>query len=182
MTNMTEDILKIEEEKLDELLAVNFITPKNCEFYETAGGFAALKLKGEDYGHVNIIRTFPFSSPFEYLSVRKIDGKNEELGIIENLDIFDEKTVELIKKQLEIRYFMPQILKIYSIKEEYGHTYWSVLTDKGECKFSSSSGSSGAVLQLGDRIIIKDSSENRFEIKDINALSPKEIKKLELYL
>lgn len=182
MINMTEDILKIEEEKLDELLKVNYLLPSNAEFYETKGGFAALRFKGEDFGRVNVIRAFPFTCPFEFLSIRKNEGKNEEIGIIEKLEVFDQATVKLIEKQLEIRYFMPEILKIYSIKEEYGHTYWSVLTDKGECRFSSSSGSSGAVLQLGDRIIIKDSSENRYEIKDVTTLSVKEMKKLELYL
>ena len=179
---MHEDILKIEEEKLDELLAVNFLTSDNAEFYETKGGFAGLRTNGEDYGHVNVIRTFPFSSPSEFLSIRKIDGKNEEIGIIENLNVFDDNTVKLIEKQLEIRYFMPKILKILNIKEEFGHTYWNVLTDKGECKFSSSSGSSGSVIHLDDRVIIKDSSENRYEIEDINKLSVKELKKLELYL
>ncbi len=182
MIKMTEDILKIEEEKLEELLAVKFLTVDNAEFYETKGGFVALKTKDEDFGHVNVIRTFPFSNPDEFISIRKIDGKNAEIGIIENLKDFDEKTVKLIEKQLEIRYFMPRILKINSIKEEFGHTYWSVLTDKGECKFSSSSGSSGSVIHLGDRVIIKDSSENRYEIEDINKLSAKEMKKLELYL
>ncbi len=179
---MTEDILKIEEEKLDDLLAVKYLTPDNATFYETSGGFVGLKIGEEDYGHINIIRTFPFSFPNEFLSIRKLDGKNEEIGIIEKLCLFEEDTVKLIDKQLQIRYFMPQILKINSIKEEYGHTYWSVITDKGECRFSSSSGSGGSVLQLGDRVIIKDSSENRYEIKDINSLSPKEMKKLELYL
>lgn len=179
---MTDDILKLEEEKLDELLTINYLTPENCVFKQTPGGFAALTYKGTDYGHVNIIRAFPFSSPNEFLSVRKIEGKNDEIGIIENLNVFDENTKVLINSQLEIRYFMPEILKIYSIKEEYGHTYWSVLTNKGKCKFTSSSGSSGAVFQIDERVIIKDSVENRYEIKNINALSPKELKKLELYL
>ena len=179
---MTDDILKIEEEKLNELLTVNYLTKSNCVFRKTDGCFAALTYKEKDYGHVNIIRTFPFSSPNEFLSVRNIDGKNEEIGIIENLNDFDKETKELINAQLEIRYFMPEIIKILSIKEEYGHTYWSVLTNKGKCKFTSSSGSSGSVIQLENRVIIKDSSENRYEIKDISKLSPKELKKLELYL
>ena len=68
------------------------------------------------------------------------------------------------------------------LKEEYGYTYWSVLTDKGKVKFTSASGSAGAVIQDGNRVIIKDSDENRFEIEDITALSSKEMKKLDLYL
>lgn len=176
------DILELENEKVERLLSINALTPDNADFSKTEGGFVALRHNSKDYPHVNIIRTFPFTAENEFLSVREVDGKQEEIGMIENMLDFDSKTVELINSQLEIRYFMPQILKIYSIKEEYGHTYWSVLTDKGKCKFTSSSGSAGAVIQTENRVIIKDSNENRFEIKNIEELSPKELKKIDLYL
>lgn len=179
---MNQDILKQENENLDELLSVKYLTPDNCSFRKTSGGFAALTVGEKDYGKINIIRTFPFTAPSEYLSIRKSDGKNEEIGIIEKLNNFDTDTVKLIETQLDLRYFMPQVTKIYSIKEEYGHAYWFVNTDKGKCKFSTSAGSGGSVLQLGDRIIITDSNENRYEIKDVNSLSQKELKSLELYL
>lgn len=179
---MEKDILELENEKVEAQLAINYLTPKNCEFYETKGGFVGLRHGDKDYGHVNIIRTFPFSALWEYLSVREIDGKQEEIGIIDNLKKFDNSVFELIAKQLEVRYFMPKISKILSIKEEYGHAYWTVLTDKGKCSFATAAGSSGAVTKNGDRVIIKDSDENRFEIEDVTKLTTKEFKKLDLYL
>ena len=182
MIKMEKDILQIENEKVESQLIINSLTPENCEFYETAGGFAAIKVGDKDYGHINIFRTFPFSSLWEFLSVREVEGKQEEIGIIEDLNIFDKPTFELIAKQLEIRYFMPEITKIISIKEEYGHAYWSVMTNKGKCSFATAAGSSGAVTKKGNRVIIKDSDENRFEIADITKLTTKEFKKLDLYL
>lgn len=179
---LKEDILKTEEEKIDKLLSMNYLTPDNCKFYKTAGGFAGLILDDKDYGHINVICTFPFTCPQEYISVREIDGKKNELGIIEKLSVFDADTQKLLNDQIHLRYFMPKISKILSIKEEYGHAYWTVITDKGKCKFTSSAGSGGSVTQLGNRVIIKDSSENRYEIEDISKLSTKEIKKLDLYL
>mgnify|MGYP003308729162 CR=1 FL=1 len=176
------DILKQESEEVEKLLAVNKLSPENAAFHQTKGGFITLTLSGEDKGMVNIICAFPFTAPEEYLSVRTADDKQEELGIIENINIFDSETVSLIKAQLEIRYFMPEILKVYSVKEEYGHTYWSVLTNKGKHKFTSPSGSSGSVIRKDNRVIIKDSDQNRYEIKDLTKLTPKEIKKLDLYL
>ncbi len=176
------DILKQEREEVDRLLAVNKLTPDNVAFSETTGGFLTLKYEGEEKGLVNVICTFPFTAPDEFLSVRTNDDKMTEIGIIENINEFDEKTVSLIKKQLEIRYFMPKILKVYSIKEEYGHAYWSVLTNKGKHKFTSPSGSSGSVIRKESRVIIKDSDQNRYEIPDLARLTPKEMKKLDLYL
>ena len=179
---MKKDILELENEKVEAQLNINYLTPENCEFYETAGGFAAIKVGEKDFGHIDVLRTFPFSALWEFLSVREIDGKQEEIGIIEDLNIFDKSTFKLIKKQLEIRYFMPKITKIISIKEEYGHAYWKVLTDKGSAMFATAAGASGAVSKNGNRVIIKDSDENRFEIEDITKLTTKEFKKLDLYL
>lgn len=176
------DVLKQEIEEVERLLAVNKLTPENAAFSETAGGFLTLNYEGEDKGQINVICTFPFTAPDEYLSVRTADDKMTEIGIIENINEFDAATVAIIKKQLEIRYFMPEILKVFSVKEEYGHTYWSVLTNKGKHKFTSPSGSSGSVIRKENRVIIKDSDQNRYEIPDLTKLTAKEMKKLDLYL
>ena len=179
---MKENILKSEEEKVEQLLAMNILTPQNARFRETAGGFVAVTVNGKDHGHVNIIRTFPLSDADAFLSIRLPDVKQEEIGIIENLADFDEITVEMISKQLKLRYFMPKITKIIAVKEEYGYTYWTVETDKGNAKFASSSGSAGAVIRHNEGVIVKDSNENRYLIEDLSRLTPKELKKLDLYL
>lgn len=179
---MSENILKEEEQKVDQMLAMNILTPKNAEFRETVGGFVAVTVNGEDKGHVNIIRTFPLSDADEYLSVRLPDGKQEEIGLIEKLSDFPKETVDVISKQLKLRYFMPIITKIVEVKEEYGYTYWTVETNKGKAKFASSSGSAGAVIRHNNGVIVKDSNENRYLIEDLDKLTPKELKKLDLYL
>lgn len=158
------------------------LTPENTVFRETAGGFAAVTVDGCDYGHVNIIRTFPLSDADKFLSVRNPDGKQEEIGMIEDIHDFDADTQELLEKQLKLRYYMPKITSVISVKEEYGHTYWTVITDKGRTKFASSSGAAGSVIHHGDGVIIMDSNENRYLIEDLSRLSAKEMKKLDLYL
>lgn len=176
------DILELENERLEKLLKINPLTPENARFYETEGGFVSLQTGDKVYERVNLIRAFPFTAENEYISVREVDGKQDEIGLIENINLFSEDVKAVLNKQLGIRYFMPKILRIYSIKDQYGHTHWSVLTDKGKCKFSSHSGSSNSVFQMGNRVLIKDSIENRYEIEDITKLTPKEMKKLDLYL
>ncbi len=182
MKEKEKDIFLEEKQEVEKLLTTNLLTSENAEFKATPGGFITLTLNGEEQGMVNVIRTFPFTAANEFLSVRTADDKQRELGMIEELYVFDPKTVELISAQLEMRYFMPKVLRINSVKEEYGHTYWHVLTDKGECRFTSPSGSAGAVVKKGDRVIIRDSDQNRYEIEDVNKLTVKEMKKLDLYL
>ena len=179
---MSNDILKIEEEKVEKLLEILRLTPENATFRETAGGFAAVTVNGVDHGHVNIIRTFPLTDADKFLSIRLPDGKQEEVGMIEDIADFDDDTRALLQKQLKIRYYRPLIISIENIKEEYGHTYWTVVTDKGPTKFASSSGSASAVIRYKKGVIIKDSNDNRYEIEDLSKLTPKEMKKLDLYL
>lgn len=176
------DILDMEQAEVERLLQIKPLTPENTRFTATKGGLLTVTVDGEEQGLVNVIRTFPFTAADEFLSVRTADDKQTELGMIEQLEVFDEATVAIIKEQLAIRYFMPKITKIVSVKEEYGHTYWQVVTDKGECSFTSPSGSASSVVRKGDRVIIRDSEQNRYEIEDIKRLSVKELKKLDLYL
>ena len=179
---MAENILEKENEITEKSLEILRLTPDNTEFYETEGGLLGAKINGEDKPFVNVICTFPLTDPDKFLSVRLPDGKQEELGMIENLSDFSAETVEILKKQLKLRYYMPKITRILSVKEEYGYTYWTVDTDCGRAKFASSSGSAGAVIHHNEGVIIKDSNENRYFIEDLSKLTPKEMKKLDLYL
>lgn len=177
-----DNILDLEKEKLNLLLNMNYLTEKNARFSETDGGFVSLKTEEKEYPRVNFFRTFPFSQPDEYISVREPNDKAHEIGIIKTLSEFSAETVAIIERQLNIRYFMPKILKILSIKEEYGYSYWSVITDKGPCKFTMSTGS-GNISKIDlNRVIIKDIDENRYEIENLSSLSKKEIKKIDLYI
>ena len=179
---MSKDILKVEVEQVERMLEINRLTPDNTTFKETSGGFVTATVNETDYGIVNIIRTFPLSDENKYLSVRLSNKKQDEIGIIEELTDFDSQTQQILLKQLKLRYFMPKIVKIISIKEEFGYSYWNVLTDKGEFKFSSSSGSSGVVIPYKKGVIIKDTNENRYVIEDLSKLSATEMKKIDLYL
>ncbi len=179
---MKRDILKDEEKKAEQMTEMKLLNPKNAVFKETEGGFIVLTLDGKEQGMVNVIRMFPLSDINHYLTVRTADKNQNEVGIIEDINEFDEDTRRIIEKQLSLRYFMPKILKIINIKEEFGYSYWTVMTDKGNCKFASSSGSSGSVILHGEGAIIKDLNGNRYEIEDLSKLTSVEMKKIDLYL
>ena len=93
-----------------------------------------------------------------------------------------DETRDILEKQLSLRYFTPIIEKIYSIKDEYGYAYFHVLTDKGECRFAINMGSNSVTKLSDTRLIILDVDENRFEIRDVEKLSQKEKRMLDLFL
>jgi len=178
---MTEDVVNIYEKKAEEMTAIHMITKKD-EFKETDGGFVSFDYDGVHYDRIKVVRLFPFSDADKFISIREYGNGDREIGIIEDLSEMTDKTREILEKQLQLRYFTPLIKKIYSIKDEYGYAYFHVLTDKGECRFSINMGSN-AVIKLSDtRLIIMDVDENRFEIRDVEELTQKEKRMLDLFL
>lgn len=174
------DLSKIEEQSR-EMMKMTFLDADNCRFYECDSGFLNLKVGDKEYAHVQIIRIFPYTAPFSYLSVRE-ENASGEIGIIKELDDFDSETVNLIKKQLEFRYFTPIIRELLYARMRAGVVNMKVRTDYGECRFSFRT-NNNAVTKLGEnRVFIQDMDNNRYEIPDTTKLSVKEQKKLDVLL
>lgn len=178
---MAEDTINIYEKKAEEMTAIHIIS-KEDKFEETEGGFVSFDFNGVHYDRIKAVRLFPFSDADRFISIKEHGNGDREIGIIENLSDMSEETQSVLKKQLDLCYFTPVIEKIYNIKDEYGYAYFHVMTDRGECKFTINMGSN-AVSKLSDtRLIILDVDENRFEIRDVEALSQKERRMLDMFL
>lgn len=170
------------ESQAKEMASLHYITEENAVFNETEGGFVGMTYNGNVYERVKVTRLFPFTDPDKFISIRTSDENPKEIGIIENLADMDEKTVSMLNAQLDLTYFTPVIKKIISIKDDYGYAYFHVVTDKGECKFAINMGGSNVAKLTDSRLIITDLDENRFEIRDVFALTGKEQRKLDLFL
>lgn len=162
--------------------SIHYLTPDNARFFRTDGGFAGLETEGRRYDRVMLFRAFPFTEPDRYLSVREADTKKTEIGIVERLSDFDAPTVELIREQLQLRYFAPKIVRVYSAKDKHGFSTLEVKTDRGHCRFTFRGGSDAVTHLSETRLIFTDLDGNRFEIPDLRQLSRREQKKLDLYL
>lgn len=167
---------------LEEKTRMRWLKPEDCIFSRTSGGFVRLDFRGTIYNRIAVHRCFPFSAPDEYISIRDSDESSQEIGLILKLDDWDIETQTMLHEQLELRYFSPKITRIKHVKEEYGYAYWDVGTDRGDCRFVVRMGS-GTVIHIGSgRYLVTDVDGNRFEIPDIQALSPQEMKKLDLFI
>ena len=181
MTHNTDGEINYYEKEAEEMTELRIISPED-RFERTEGGF--LNLIGRDgvYENVKVVRLFPFTDADRFISIREGNERGREIGIIEDLNAMPAETVKLINEQLALNYFTPVIQKIYDIKDEYGYAYFHVLTDKGECRFAINMASNAVTKLSDDRLIISDLDENRFEIRDVNALTMKEKRKLDLFL
>ena len=165
-----------------DITDIRLISSKNADFFATEGGFVGMTLDGKTYDRVTFCRTFPFSDPDRFISVRTADGMFYELGIIESISDLDDAAAKLIGSALALRYFVPKISAITGVRNEQGLAFFDVKTDRGPCSFVIRGGSD-AVSKLSDtRLIISDISGNRFEIEDISKLSARDMKKLDSYI
>lgn len=178
-TEKEKDILKEQEKLAEQNMELVPLTAENAVFTRTEGGFVAMEFNGASYKRVVFHRSFPFSDPSHFISVREPEGK--ELGMILDMAALPKETRELLEEQMNYRYFSPVIQKIVDIKEEYGYSYWQVITDRGAVRFTVPMG--GNVLRAGEfRLFITDIDGNRFEVPDYRTFSVKEQKKLDLYI
>lgn len=180
-----------------EISGIVYLTEENAKFYDK-DGFLALKafvapkseydLEDEteatptwqDLGRIFLKRAFPFNNPNQYISV--IDSSGYEYGMINDINDFSDETKALLQKALDRRYFMPSISKIISIKEQFGFSFWKVLTDRGEAEFTVKD-TYKSIIKLGENlVVILDSNDSRYVINNVSELDSASFKKIELYL
>ena len=138
------------------------------------------EMKTTSHKRVWLHRSFPFDMPFEYISVQNKD--QEELGLIRNISVFSDEEQALLVGELERKYYTPKVLKILTLKETRGFSFWKVTTDSGEQSFTLQDTSKSIVRIGGDRAFVFDICGNRYEIESLSALDKKSYRKLELYL
>ncbi len=188
------DIVTKPEEKIDTENLFGHrksieLTPDNARFYPSEGGLISLELTNNDgetevFERVVVLRSFPITDPDEFLSVREPDIKDrgEEIGIIENINIFDSETVKLLLSELDRRYFVPKILKINSVKEKFESSYWDVKTSAGDVVFVMRNPFNNIRALEDGRVFMNDIDGNCFEISDPKKLDSYSYKKIEVYL
>lgn len=179
LKDFDEEALKAESE---DLLALRYINKENAVFKRTKGGFVSLEYDGKTYERVGIYRTFPITEPDMYISIREANEKAREIGIVEKFTDLEKDQAEMMKEQLRLRYFLPQIEKIIDVKDEYGYAYFHVQTNFGSARFTIHMGSGSVTSLTESRILITDLDGNRFEIPDIYKLTVNERKKLDLFI
>ncbi len=170
------------EAEVEEMTSLRYLTKENATFARTEGGFVSLEFDGKKWDRVQVIRLFPFTEPNQFISIRTVEERSKEIGVIEDMKQVTKETRKMLEEQLNLHYFMPIIEKIVDIKDEYGYAYFHVMTDRGECRFTINMGGNAVVRLTDSRLIITDLDENRFEIPDVFKLSQKEQRKLDLFL
>ena len=114
-------------------------------------------------------RLFPFSNHTMYITL--LDKDECEVAIIRDYDELDEGSMKVLQECFSEYYMIPQITRLVSSVEKFGSLKWVVDTDRGRVTFRIRNRHSDIKHFYGtNRVIIRDSNDNRYEIKDYQAL------------
>lgn len=147
------------------------LDPKKVKLIQGPGDAIRMEIQDWDrsYLRVRVRRAFPISNPDHYIGFN--DGDDKDIGMVVNPRELDKESQHLIAGALVRRYFIPTIFKIFSLKDEFGLTYWIVDTDKGRREFITR-GRRESLHELPGttRVLITDVDSNRYDIPDVDAL------------
>ena len=165
---------------------LEYLKPSELHFESLEGGLLELNFKGEHIGRIAVLRMFPFEYEEEYLCIRREnytrEDKEKEVGILRRLSDLCKEQAELVRSELARRYFIPEIIEVHDVKEEFGHTIWNVTTTSGKREFTVTDMNTN-VLNLGKgRIMLTDVYSNRYYIPDIEKADDKTVKIIEIWI
>lgn len=162
----------MEESRLEQI-DLHILKPEDIKIFRGTFNLMHLMTKaGELYRGVSAVRAFPATCPDKFISLFYYDEKDriKEIGIIEDINIFPEEVREIVMQVMRKYYFSYTILKVYSIKLEYGNLYFEVDTDKGPRPFTMR-WASHRTRDFGESgKILLDVFDDRYIIPDVNEL------------
>lgn len=157
------------------------LDPKKIRLFRAPPWALRLTIEGErSFLKVKVVRAFPLSNRDQYIGF--MDEKNEEIGMIRDPGELDKASRRIVQEELDRRYLGSVVRRIYSLRSEFGTSYWDVDTNRGRREFVVQSAQEN-VIRLGmHHLAFVDADGNRFEIPDASRLDEKSRGLLEMIL
>jgi len=136
--------------------------------------------RNEHYSPVKLKLAFPLTDPEHYIIFEDEDGGF--IAILEDYSNLDSQSRQIVEEELEKSYFIPKIVRICDIDEEFRIMHWRVETERGVRSFEVKSRRRD-IRWLDDRhVIIRDADGDKYEIPDYYQLDSqsKELFELEV--
>ena len=124
---------------------------------------------------------FPITNPTMFITL--LDQRECELGFVRDLEEIDDTSRQALEECFREYYMIPKILRVISCEDKFGSLKWTVDTDRGRVSFAVRNRHSDIKhLRGSNRVMIRDSNDNRYEIPDHTAMDPHSAKILFSYL
>lgn len=142
---------------------MKYLDSKKLMFKKEENKLLSLEYDGKSYERVSLQRCFPINSENEYISVRYGED-NTELGIIKDVNQFEDAEKQKILDELNLRYFIPTILKVNKFKDKKNFITLDVTTDAGDKQIIIRDITWNIIDNKERGLILKDVDENYYKI------------------
>ena len=157
------------------------VHPKDIWLFREPPWALRMTIEGDrSYLKIRIVCAAPLSQPSRYICF--LDEKNEIICTVEDPRVLDTESQRIVKEELNQRYMTAIIEQVYSLRKEFGVSYWDVQTNRGGREFVVRNVSENAQWISERRLLLVDVDGNRFEIPDLDALNKKSLGLIEMVL
>ena len=126
-------------------------------------------------------RLFPITKTDMYITL--LDDEEREVAFVRDLEELDPLSRTALEECFREYYMIPHITRLWESEEKFGSLKWRVETDRGEVEFRIQNRHSDIKRLWGtNRVIIRDSNDNRYEIRDVEQMDAHSRRLLFAYL
>ena len=113
-------------------------------------------------------RLFPVTNENMYITL--LDKNEREVCFVRDLDELDEASAAALRECFKEFYRIPKITALLEVTEKFGTLTWRVDTNLGIVKFRIRNRHSDIKNLFGNRVLVRDTNDNRYEIPDYTVL------------
>lgn len=174
-----------EQGEVFEIDTLKLLDCSKLHFERDASNFIKLTYEGNEYFNVRLTRLTPLYSKTTYISVAYDNDEMEfkEIGVIKDMRELSDEQYKLVNDYLEYKYFMPEITKIHSIKDNNrGFIFVDFETKSGRKTVCIRDWFSNFRLLTDCYLYANDVDGNKYYCPDINKLNKKSLQVLQLFI
>lgn len=174
--------------EIDELYEVDKLNIINCaelELTREESGFLTAVYQGKAYKKVNLTRLIPFITINEYISLTYENDEKEfrEIGVIKDINEMSDNQRSIVDEFLSFKYYMPEITRIYSIKDNMrGFIFVDVDTTSGHKILCIRDWYSNFRMLNKNMLYVVDADGNKYFAPDVNKLDRKSLANIEMFV
>lgn len=171
----------------EEIYEIDKLTLLDCsklEFKKEESGYLTLNYEGKEYNKVNPTRLLPFLSKTTYISISYENDEKEfrEVGVIKDINELPKEQFDLIDTFLEYKYHMPEITKVYNIKDNMrGAIFVKADTTSGKKTICVRDWYQNFRILGGNYLYVNDADGNKYYCPDVFELDKKSQTVLEMF-
>lgn len=136
---------------------------------------------GTVYENLEPKMLFPFTNHVGYITL--LDEDEREVRFVRDLTELDDASQQALQACFREYYMIPKITRLIDCEDKFGTLKWTVDTDRGEITFQIRNRHSDIKRLWGtNRVIIRDSNDNRYEIPDHTVMDKRSTRILFSYL